>query len=485
MESKKVYRLPSLGWALLMLFLPIAIFMFCFLILEIRPPLVPLVLAVTVAGTLCHCMGYTWDTLQKSMFNSVSRVHIALAIFVLTGAIIGTWIATGTIPAIIYWGLKLISPELFLVSTLFLCLVTSVATGTCLGTVGTMGVAVMAIGGAFGFPAYMTAGAVISGAWFGDKMSPVSDSSNICAAVCEVQLFNLIFAMFWSTIPALIFSAIVFYFIGIPYSANSVTPESINILLDTLDSNFNIGIVSFLPPVVLVMLAFKRLPVLPVLIFSLVISFFVGIYNGINIEEFLKFMSAGYVSKTGLAGLDIMLSRGGIISMATNILMVMLCMCFGGILERAGVFEVILTTLTKRARCPLSLVVSTIISSYILIAGTGSQSLGQVITGRAFFSSFVKADIHPLVLARSVEDSATVGTVFIPWGVHAIFLSTVLGVSVFDYAPYAFFNWSVAGFTLFCAATGIGVWRLNGKPISKILAYYGMPPFENSQGAQK
>lgn len=479
MESQKVGKRPSLAWALLTLFLPIAVFMYGFLILKIRPPLLPLVLAVTLAALLCLRNGYTWGQLQEGMFTGVSRVHIALAILILTGAIIGAWIATGTIPAIIYWGIRFISPHIFLVSVLFLCIFTSMATGTSLGTVGTMGVASMAIGQAFDFPPHITAGAIISGAWFGDKMSPVSDSSNVCAAVCEVPLFSLIFAMFWSTVPALLFSAIAFYFIGLPYANQSLTPETLTALLSTLDTNFNVGFVSLIPPIVLIVLAYKRFPVLPVLMASLVASGLVGIYNGVNMEALLKCMSSGYISKTGLASLDSILSRGGVLSMSSTILLIMLCMSFGGMLEKARVFEAILDPLTKGTTSVLRLVSSTVASSYVLLMGTGSVSLAQVVVGRAFVSSFTRAGIHPVVLARSVEDSATVGSIFVPWSVHSLFVGAVLGVSTFDYAPYAIFNWSVAIVTLLCAATGIGVWRLNGKPVSKILAYHGMASRES------
>ena len=484
MESHETGKRPSLAWALLTLFLPIAVFMYGFLILKIRPPLLPLVMAVTLAALLCLRNGYNWEELQKGMFTGISRVHIALAILALTGAIIGAWIATGTIPAIIYWGVKLISPNIFLVSALFLCIFTSMATGTSLGTVGTMGVAVMAIGQAFSFPPHITAGAIISGAWFGDKMSPVSDSSNVCAAVCEVPLFSLIFAMFWSTVPALAFSAVAFYFIGLPYAGQAPEPETLTALLTALDANFNVGLISFIPPVILIVLAYKRFPVLPVLMTSLVASGLIGIYNGVNLEALLKFMSTGYVAKTGLASLDSILSRGGVLSMSSTIMLIMLCMCFGGMLERARVFEVILDPLTRNTKSALRLVACTVASAYVILMGTGSASLAQVVTGRAFMPAFVRAGIHPVVLSRSVEDSATVGTIFVPWSVHALFLGAVLGVSTFDYAPYAIFNWSVVAFTLFCAATGIGVWKLNGEPMNKILAYHGMESRENLRGME-
>lgn len=469
---------PSYCVAFFTLFLPIMIFMFGFLILKLRPPLVPLILAVSVAGLMCLRLGYSWEELEKGMFAGVSRVHIALAILVLTGGIIGSWIACGTIPSIIYWGIKLVDPQFFLVSTLFLCLMTSMATGTSLGTVGTMGVAVMAIGQAFGFPTYITAGAVISGSWFGDKMSPVSDSSNICAAVCEVPLFSLIFAMLWSTLPALLISALGYYFIGLPYVHTGVSAGEINTFLNVLDSNFNVGFLSLVPPIVLIALAYMRYPVLPCLAAAILAAILVGLVNGVELGPMLHFISSGFVTHTGNTALDSILARGGVISMSSTIIMIMLCMCFGGMLEKALVFEVLLEPLVSSSKSVFKMVFGTVVSAYILLLGTGSVSLAQVVTGRAFLEIFKKSDIHPVVLSRSVEDSATVSSVFVPWSTHSLFIGAVLGVSTFEYAPYALFNYLATICTLLCAATGFGVWRLNGKPvISGSLAYHGMRPF--------
>ena len=470
---------PSYLWAVLTLVLPIAIFMYGFLFLNLRPPLVPLILALTLAGLMCLRTGCTWDDLQQGMFNGIARIHIALAILALTGGIIGTWIACGTIPAIIYWGIKLIEPEIFLMSAMLLCLVTSMSTGTSLGTTGTMGVAIMAIGQVFGFPPHMTAGAIISGAWFGDKMSPLSDASNVSAAVCEVSVFQLISAMLWSTIPALLFSTLAFYFIGLPHASSGITDQEINTLLATLSGNFNVGLVSFLPPAILIFLAYRKCPVLPCLIASIIGAILVGLYNGVAFPDILRFMSSGFVAKTGIGTLDSILSRGGVVGMSSTIILIMLCMCFGGMLERARVFEVLLEPLVQSSKSVFKMVVGTVVSSYLLLLGTGSASLAEVVVGRAFIKPFRDADIHPVILSRSIEDSATVSTIFVPWSAHSLFIGAVLGVSTFDYAPYAIFNWSATVGTLLCALTGFGVWKVNGTPMLKgFLGGKGIAPFK-------
>lgn len=471
-EDKK----PTLAWALLTFIVPISVFMYGFQILGLRPPLIPLLAAVAIAGCMSLCSGYSWKELQEGMFTSISRVHIAISILVMVGLIIAGWMASGTIPAIIYWGLKLINPQFFLVSALLLCCVASSATGTSLGTIGTLGVALLAVGQALGYPAPITVGAILSGAFFGDKMSPVSDSSNICAAVCEVPLFSLIMAMFWTTVPTLLLTIGVYLMLGMPYANASSSVESLNAILSGLETNFNLGPLAFVPPVLLVVLAYRRVPVLPVLFISFFSCVLIAVWNGVAFTGLLKMLTSGYVSSTGIKELDPLLSRGGMTSVMGTILMLMLCMSFGGILEKARVFEVLFENLTRNATSPFRLVLSTVLSGYVILLGTGNQSLAQVVTGRAFLTSYRREGLHPLVLSRTIEDSATIGTILIPWSVHSLFVGAVLGVSTLDYAPYAIFNWSIPLFTLLCAATGIGVWRADGTPLNKVLAYSGFAP---------
>lgn len=461
-ESRK----PTLGWAVLCLVLPVAVILYGTLVVGVRPPVLPLIGAVMLAGVMCLKIGYTWVELQEGMFEALGRIQIAIAILALVGMIIAAWMASGTIPAIIYWGLKLIAPEHFLVSTLVLCAVASVATGTSFGTMGTIGVALLGVGGALGYPPAMTVGAIVSGAYIGDKLSPVSDSTNITASVCEVPLFSHILSMLWTTLPAFVVTAIAYTFMGISFAnAQTVSLDSLNVILQGLEANFSMGPVAFIPPVLMIGLAYRRYPVLPVMVVCLLSAVFIAVFEDVQFNALAKMMTSGYVSKTGVAQIDPLLSRGGLMSIMPTVLLLCSGMAFGGVLERAKVLEVILEAVLRGARSTTRLVASTLAAGYLINLGTGSQMLAVIVPGRAFLEPFRNADVNPLVLSRTCEDSGTIGCPLVPWSVHAFYIMGVLGVSAYEFAPYAILNWSVPIFALLCAVTGFGIWRKDGTPV--------------------
>lgn len=240
---------PSLGWAILSLVLPVAMILYGTLVVGVRPPVLPLIGAVALAGLMGLKTGYRWEELQEGMFEALGRIQIAIAILALVGMIIAAWLASGTIPAIIYWGLKLIAPEHFLLSAMVLCSVASIATGTSFGTMGTIGVALLGVGQALGYPPAMTVGAIVSGAYIGDKMSPVSDSTNITASVCEVPLFDHILSMLWTTVPAFVAAGIVYTVLGFSFAQEQTASlESLNAILSGLEGHFSLDFVAFHPP---------------------------------------------------------------------------------------------------------------------------------------------------------------------------------------------------------------------------------------------
>lgn len=461
-------RKPSLPWALLTFLLPISCILYGTVFIGLRPPVIPLIIAIALATLLCLPIGYKWSELEEGMFNAVKRILIAVAILLLVGMLIAAWIASGTIPGLIYWGLRLIAPEHFLVSALLLCSVASIATGTSFGTMGTLGVALLGIGNALGFPPAMTVGAVVSGAYIGDKMSPISDSTNITASICEVPLFSHIYSMLWTTVPAFILSGLVYYFLGSSHSAGLPdTLESIQAILAGLENGFNITWVVFIPPVLLVVLAFLRFPVVPVMFVCIIAALIISFTDGTSAQKLGQFLTTGYKSGTGVAQLDSLLSRGGILSVMPTVLLLICGVAFGGVLEKARVLEVLLDALLKGARSAVRLVASVLLSSYIINLGTGSQMLAVIVPGRAFLKPFADADIDAKVLSRTCEDGGTIGCPLIPWSVHAFYILGILEVSALQFGPYAILNWSVPIFSILCAATGIGVWRRNGTPVRK------------------
>ncbi|MFW5488489.1 MAG: Na+/H+ antiporter NhaC [Desulfovibrio sp.] len=461
-------RKPSLLWALLTFLLPVAIILYGTVFVGVRPPILPLLVAVAVAGIMCLKIGYSWNELQEGMLAAVGRIQLAVAILMLVGMIIAAWMASGTIPAIIYWGLRLIAPEHFLVSAFLLCAVASLATGTSFGTMGTIGVALIGVGGAMNFTPAWTVGAIVSGAYFGDKMSPVSDSTNIAATVCEVPLFTHISSMLWTTIPAAVVAIVGYEILGSMHTGNLSGIGSINTILTTLEASYSLSPIAFIPPVLMIILAYKRLPVLPVMVVCLVSALAIAMFEGATLSALAKQLTTGYKATTASGELNKLLSRGGLMSIMVTILLLTSGMAFGGILEKARVLEVLLDAMLRGAKSTISLVGATLVAAYIILLGTGSQILAVVVPGRAFADAFKDAKIDARILSRTCEDAGTLGCPLVPWSVHAFYILGVLGVSAVDFLPYAFLNIAVPVFSVLCAITGFGIVTRDGKPVRSL-----------------
>ncbi|MFV0422055.1 Na+/H+ antiporter NhaC [Oleidesulfovibrio sp.] len=457
---------PGLLWAVLCFLLPVGVILYGTVVVGVRPPVLPLLAAVALAGMMCLPIGYKWKDLQDGMLESLGRVQLAVAILVMVGMIISAWLASGTIPAIIYWGLKLIAPEYFFASAFLLCAVASVATGTSFGTMGTIGVALLGVGGVMGFSPAMTVGAIVSGAYFGDKMSPVSDSTNITATICETPLFTHISSMMWTTIPAAIVAFIGFIILGSTHSvAGAGSMESLAGILSGLEKGFNLSPVAFIPPVLMIVLAYRRYPVLPVMGVCLASALIIALVQGAPLDVLAKQLTTGFKASTESAQLNKLLSRGGLMSVMPTILLLTSGMAFGGILERARVLEVLLDAMLHGSKSPVRLVAATLGSAYIILLGTGSQMLAAIIPGRAFLSEYDRQELDRSVLSRTCEDAGTLGCPLVPWSVHAFYIMGVLGVSAFEFAPYALLNWVVPVFSILCAATGFGMRRRDGSSV--------------------
>ncbi|MFV0347316.1 MAG: Na+/H+ antiporter NhaC [Halodesulfovibrio sp.] len=458
-------RKPTLLWALLTFLLPVAVILYGTVWVGVRPPVLPLLVAVALAGIMSLRIGYTWEELQEGMLSAVGRIQLAVAILMLVGMIIAAWMASGTIPAIIYWGLKLISPEHFLVSTFFLCAVASLATGTSFGTMGTIGVALLGVGGAMGYDPAWTVGAIVSGAYFGDKMSPVSDSTNIAATVCDTPLFNHISSMLWTTVPAMIIATVGYWILGTMHDGSAATMGNIQPILTSIEGSFSLSPIAFIPPVLMIVLAYRRLPVLPVMVICVVSALAIALVEGATVAELASQLTKGYQAKTSSPELNKLLSRGGLMSIMVTILLLTSGMAFGGILEKARVLEVLLEAMLRGAKSATRLVGSTIIASYIILLGTGSQILAVVVPGRAFADAYKEADLAPEVLSRTCEDAGTLGCPLIPWSVHAFYILGVLGVSAVEFMPFAFLNIVVPFISIGCALTGFGIFNRKGERV--------------------
>lgn len=387
--------------------------------------------------------GKKWDEVMSSIETAGKLALPPLLILYIIGTLIGTWIASGTVPLIIYWGLKLINPSMFLVTTAIISSVVAIATGSSWSTAGTVGVALMGVGAGLGVNPAMTAGAIISGAYLGDKMSPLSDTTNLAPAVAEGDLFDHIKAMLYTTVPGFIITLIVFFVLGMNYSGE-ISGSTINNFTVSLQQNFNLNILTLIPPIIIIICAIKKVPSFITLIVATLVAALLAIFlQGETVTSMAGIMNSGYTAETGISEIDSLLSRGGFQSMNWTASLAMLGITLGAILEKNGVLEVLLGQVVKYTASTGGLVTATVLSTVGLNMITASQYTSIVISGRMFISEYKRRDMLPQTLSRTLEDSGTITSPLVPWNTCAVFMAGTLGVSTVQYAPFAILCWVV------------------------------------------
>lgn len=454
--AKKIEK-PSLIYALISFIIPVFIILYGTTVIKIGA-ILPLIVATIVTCLFAACNGFSWNELESAIFDSISRVMVAILILIVVGMLIGILMLCGTIPTLIYWGLKLLSPSTFLATAFLLCAVGSVATGTSFGTMGTIGVALLGVGTALGYPAPMVVGAIVSGAYFGDKMSPVSDTTNVAASVCEVSLFGHIASMLWTTVPAAVISFILYMFLSSQHIADAGA-GNIPLILQTLGANFNLSLWTLLPPVIMIVLAYCRVPAVPLLALCVAIGAVIawGLQDK-SLVQITQSMMGGYKANTNVKLVDSLLSRGGINSITGTLILLIGGVAFGGVLEKMGTLSVLMESTFKWAKNTGRLVLAVLVSSYITLLGTGAQMVAVIIPGRAFNKVFKEKKVSLRVLSRCCEDAGTIGCALVPWGPHSAYIFAVLGLMPYDFAPYAFLNWITPIISVLIAYLGIGIW---------------------------
>ncbi len=400
-------------------------------------------------------LGQPWSNLEDGMVHGMTLALQALLILLVVGATIGTWCASGTIATMIDLGLMVLQPAWFLPAALATCGVVSVAIGSSWATAGTVGVALMGIGGALGLPPEMTAGAVLSGAYFGDKMSPLSDTTNLAPAIAGTDLFAHIRAMFSTTLPALCVALVGFAILGTWQVDQTVAPAEIAELRAALASAQHLGPLLLLPPVAVVGLAVLRLPALPTLVLAALFGALLAIgVQGETLSTVLAAMYSGHVSSAGHEAVDSLLSRGGMAAMHDTVALILTATAFGGLLEGAGFIETLLAALLTRVQSAGGLVAATLASAIGVNVLIAEQYLAIVLPGRMFKDAYAQEGLSPTLLSRSLEDSATVTSPLVPWNSCGAYMAATLGVSTFAYLPYALFNLAMPAIALTYAGLG-------------------------------
>ena len=402
-------------------------------------------------------LGYSNSEIEEFGFEVGKSAFQSNLIILSVGVLISTWIAAGTIPTIVYSGLTIITPKYFLLTALILCSLTSLATGTSCGTLGTSGIALMSIGNSMGIPAGLTAGAIISGAFFGDKMSPLSDSTNLAAAICKTDVITHMKHMMFTTVPAYLICIVLYTVIGFKYANNAIDYNQINQIKEVLSSTFNIGMVSLLPIIfLLVLLLLQKPPIVSILASAVLGGIIAVIQEGQKVGDLLNYVLNGYSIETGITYADKLLNRGGIMSMAETVLLVFIVFIVAGILQKTGFLEVLLKPMIDRiGNSRAKLVGSTFVVSYFANAFSSSMMFTSVFVGTIMSPLYKEFKLKPENLSRIIEDTATLGGPLIPWNSNAIFSSQTLGVSPFEFIPYCFLSWITPIISFIYGITGI------------------------------
>ncbi|MCP3941748.1 MAG: Na+/H+ antiporter NhaC [Desulfobacteraceae bacterium] len=425
-------------------------------------PHVPMLISAAICGFVgIIFLKKKWSDIQDGIVQGINLALIPILILMLIGLVVASWIASGTVPALIYYGLDVLSPRYFLLATLVVCSVTALATGSSWTTAGTVGLALMGVGKALGIPAEMIAGAVVSGAYFGDKMSPLSDTTNLAPAIAGGELFDHIRAMLWSTLPAFVIAAIAYTIMGFRFSGDIGSAGSIALISTTIKAHYYVGFMTLLPPILVIYSAIKKYPAIPSLIGAVILAGIIAaVFQDITLKGFLDTIQHGYISKTGSASVDQLLSRGGLESMMYTVSLIICALSFGGIMEKCGFLESILISLGKILEKPASLIGTTLLSSYLCNMFLGDQFLGIIVPGRTFKPAYDKMGLAPRMLSRTLEDSGTLTSPLIPWTACGAYMVGVLGVNAFAFVPYAIVNWLTPIVAFVITLMGIGVfWK--------------------------
>lgn len=405
-------------------------------------PHVPMLFGVIVACLIAWKCGFKWETVQSGMLGGITNALQAIVILLIIGILIATWILAGVVPSLIYYGLEFLSPSVFLPTALLLCAVTSLATGTSWGTSGTIGVALIGIGAGLGLPLPVVAGAVLSGAYFGDKMSPLSDTTNMAPAMVGTDLYTHIKHMSYTTGVSFGLTILIEIVLSIVLGAKSSDLSEIEEILTTLDANFMISPIMLIPPVLVMVVSFKKVPAIPGIAAGALAAIVLAVlFQGADYNDVVSVSFGGFKSETGVAAVDELLSRGGLESMLYTISLVIVAMMFGGIMERTGQLRVLAAGILERARSTGSLIASTALTGIGANMLLCDQYMAIVVTGRTYAEEYRNRGLHPKNLSRAVEDSATVTANLVPWNSGGAFQAATLGVATLAYLPFNFFCW--------------------------------------------
>ncbi|MFT7685589.1 MAG: NhaC family Na+:H+ antiporter [Candidatus Azotimanducaceae bacterium] len=413
------------------------------------PGQIALIIAGVAAGVVGLLNGHSWGDLEKGVSESIQRAIPAIFILLMVGTLIGLWMFSGTIPYLIYWGLQILVPQIFYVATVLLCAVVSISIGSSWTTAGTVGVALIGIAAASGLSPTVTAGAIISGAYFGDKLSPLSDTTNLAAAVTETELFEHIRFLLWTTIPAMAIALVFFTYYSLT-SVAEIDESRITEISTSIKATYNLTHWLIIPLLVTLSLAAARQPAFTSLLLGSLAAAVIGLTTqtqALEADGFIGVIKSiwliaanGYTSFTGNEMLDSLLSRGGMDSMLNTVWLIMSAMFFGGMMEKSGALSVIVRYLLMGVDSGGSLIRRAGLTSLGANLVTSDQYLAIAIPSRMYSQKFIDMKLHSKNLSRVLEDNGTVTSVLIPWNTCGAFFAATLGIATSDYLLFCVFN---------------------------------------------
>lgn len=425
-------------------------------------PVVPILTIILLLILWGRFRGFTWDDINDSFVIGVKNGIIPLFIFLLIGCLIGVWIMSGVIPTLMVYGFHILSVRWFLPSVFLMCAFVGFFIGSAFTIISTVGIAAMGIGITMGINPAMIAGAVVSGAVFSDKMSPLSATTNLASAIAGDDLYGHIKNMLWSTAPAFIISLILFALIGGGH--NSANLAKITATTGILTSHFTVSFWMLFPVLLLLICAWTKIPTIPTLFINILVTIVMTLVTPHNPYSFVKIadvMQNGFTIKTASPEVNQFLNRGGIISMTSTMTLIIMALALGGLLINLGVIDTVMDRFSSHIKSDGMLVLSTVLAAIGVNIFIGEEYLSIILPGTAFKKDFKKAGLAPEALGRALEDGGAVINYLVPWGVAGVFVANTLNVPTLHYLPFVFFSLLCPVFSILSGFTGIGLKRLN------------------------
>lgn len=421
-------------------------------------PQTPVMLVMGILTIWARARGFKWDDISTGIKDGIETGIIPIFIFILVGALISTWIAAGIIPSLMVVGFKLISVQWFVPSVFIVCALVGTSVGSAFTVMSTVGIAFFGMGMTMQINPALVAGAIISGAIFGDKCSPLSESTNLASAVVDADLFDHIKNLMWSTVPAFVVSLILFGIFGHSEAATA-NMSKINQTVAILEHQFNVSFWAIIPIALMFICAWRRIPAIPTLFINIgvsVVMIFIE-HPSTSIKEIASIIEMGFVSKSGNASVDTLLTRGGIASMMGTVSLIVLTLSLGGLLVHLGLIETVMEPVARRLNSDGKLISAVVLSSIGVNIFIGEQFLSVILPGKAFKDTFDKAGLANVALSRALEDGGTVINYLIPWGVAGVFAANTFHVPTLHFLPFVFFSLLSPIFSIISGFTGLGI----------------------------